>query len=106
MSHETIFYKLYGKCAANLFSDIPGLYYNEFIFPLNFISVKTAKNSKLSILYLVDQKKYVLFSNIWTFQDYLKKKLNSLQSCKIWIFEILFPLKLLGLHPYITKESI
>lgn len=73
MSHETIFYKLYGKCAVNLFSDIPGLYYNEFIFPLNFISVKKAKNSKLSILYLVDQKKYVLFSNIWKFWDYFKK---------------------------------
>lgn len=32
MSHETIFYKLYGKCAVNLFSDSPGLYYHKFIF--------------------------------------------------------------------------
>lgn len=78
MSHETIFYKLYGKCAVNLLSDTPGLYYNEFIFLLNFISVKTVKDSKFGMLCLGDQKKYILFSMIWKSEDqFLKTKLPS-----------------------------
>lgn len=58
MSHETIFYKLYGKCAVNLFLDSPGLYYNKFIFPPEFYFRKDSQGFQTHH-YHWDTKRYI-----------------------------------------------